>query len=45
MAVEFPEQRVPFVGIAVPPTEAGFIVTVAEVELAEAHTPLVTTAL
>ena len=45
MAVELPEQRVPFAGVAVPPAETGLTVTVAVVELAEAHTPLVTTAL
>ena len=43
--VEFPEQRVPLVAEAVPPTETGFTVTVAVVELAGAHTPLVTTSL
>ena len=42
--VELPEQIVPFVAVAVPPTETGFTVTVAVVELAEAHTPLVATA-
>ena len=42
--VELPVQIVPFIAVAVPPTETGLMVTVAVVELAEAHTPLVATA-
>ena len=42
--VELPVHKVLAVAVAVPPREAGLTVIVAVVELAEAHTPLVTTA-
>jgi hypothetical protein len=44
MVVEAPEHRLSAFAVAVPPTDAGVTVTVSVVELADAHTPLVTTA-
>ena len=45
MVVLVPEQIVVDVAVAVPPMLTGFTVTEAVVEFAEAHTPLVKTAL
>jgi len=45
MVVLLPEQSVDEVAVAVPPTLTGFTVTEAVVEFAEAHIPLVKTAL